>query len=351
MKKSSIFTLAGLALVAAVAFAQDGPYKVLKIAKVGGEGGFDYVYADSVGRKLYIPRSQSNPRISVYNLDTLELVGEIAGTGGHGVVVDPASHHGFSSSKPITMFDTETLKVIKTIDVEGGPDGIFFDTFNSRVWVFSHSKPNATIIDPKDGSIVGTIDLGGAPEQAASDGKGHIWVDLEDKDAVAAVDAAAMKVTATYDISSKAKTPAGLTYDAKNGVLFATCRAPAMMVALSAADGKVLDSFPIGGGTDGAGFNADTSEAFSSNGGDGTLTVLKSKGTNSFEVEQNVTTMPRAKTMTIDTKTGHILLIASEYGAPPAAPAAGQPPAGGRGGGRGGPAIPGSFSIIVVGAK
>ncbi len=349
MKKSRIFTVAGLALVVAVAFAQDGPYKVLKIAKVGGEGGFDYVYADSVGRKLYIPRSQSNPRISAYNLDTLELVGEIAGTGGHGVAVDPASHHGFSSSKPVTMFDTETLKVIKTIDVEGGPDGIFFDSYNSRVWVFSHSKPNATVIDPKDGSIVGTIDLGGAPEQAASDGKGHLWVDLEDKDAIAAVDANTLKVTATYDISSKGKGPAGLGYDPKSGVLFATCHDPAMMVAVSATDGKVLDAFPIGGGTDGGGFNPNTSEAFSSNGGDGTLTVVKSKGPNSFELVQNVKTMVRAKTMTVDTKTDHVLLIAAEYGPPPAPPAA--PAAGQAKGGRGGraPAIPGSFSIIVVG--
>ncbi len=167
MKKARIVTVAGLALVAALALAQDGPYKVLKTAKVGGEGGFDYVYADSDGRKLYIPRSGAGARVTVFNLDTLAPLGEIGTLGGHGVAVDPKSHHGFTSSKPVMMFDTESLKQIKTIDVEGGPDGIFSDPYNSRVWVFSHSKPNATIIDAKDGSVVGTMDLGGAPEQAA----------------------------------------------------------------------------------------------------------------------------------------------------------------------------------------
>jgi DNA-binding beta-propeller fold protein YncE len=347
MKTARIATAAGLALAAALSFAQDGPYKVLKIAKVGGDGGFDYVYADTDGRKLYVPRSGSSPRVSVYNLDTLAPISEITGTGGHGVAVDPKSHHGFASSKPVMMFDTESLKQIKTIDVEGGPDGIFFDPYNSRVWVFSHSKPNATVIDPKDGSIVGTMDLGGAPEQAASDGKGHLWVDLEDKDAIAAVDARNLKVTATYDISSKGKGPAGLGYDPKHEVLFASCHDPAMMVAVNAKDGKVLDAFPSGPGADGGGFNPKTSEAYSSNGGDGTLTVVKSNGPASFSLLQNVKTMPRAKTMTVDEKTGRIFLIAAEYGPPPAPPAD-APVGGAKKGGRA-PMIPDSFSIIMVG--
>jgi DNA-binding beta-propeller fold protein YncE len=350
MKSARIATVAGLALAAALAFAQDGPYKVLKIAKVGGDGGFDYVYADSGGRKLYVPRSGTNPRVSVYNLDTLAPITEITGSGGHGVAVDPKTHHGFASSKPVMMFDTESLKQIKTIDVDGGPDGIFFDPYNSRVWVFSHSKPNATVIDSKDGSIAGTMDLGGAPEQAASDGKGHLWVDLEDKDAIAAVDAKTMKVTATYDISSKAKGPAGLGYDPKHEILFATCHEPAMMVAVSARDGRLIDAFPIGPGTDGGGFNSRTSEAYSSNGGDGTLSIVKSTSPTSFSFLQNVKTMPRAKTMSIDEKTGHIFLIAAEYGPPPASPVD-APAGGGKIAGRGGraPMIPDSFSIIMVG--
>ncbi|MGA3098892.1 MAG: hypothetical protein ABSF25_20750, partial [Bryobacteraceae bacterium] len=106
-----------------------GPYKVLKTAKVGGDGGFDYVYADAAGRRLYIPRTGPNPRITVFNLDTLEKVGEIPNASAHGAAVDPKSGHGFATSRPIVMWDAKTLATIKTIDVQGGPDGILFDPF------------------------------------------------------------------------------------------------------------------------------------------------------------------------------------------------------------------------------
>jgi len=202
------------------------PYRVSKSVKVGGDGGFDYVYADSVGRRLYIPRTGPMPRITVYNLDTLEPSGQIANTSAHGVAVDPASHHGFASSKPVTMWDTETLAVIKTISVDGNPDGILFDPFNSRIWIFSHRAPNATVIDAKDGAIIGTMDLGGAPEQAATDGKGRLYVDIEDKDAIAVIDAKSLTVTARYDLSGKGGGPGGLALDAVNHVLFASATTP-----------------------------------------------------------------------------------------------------------------------------
>src|SRR6185369_16619688 len=114
-------------------------------------------------------------------LDTLKLVGEIPKVSGNGAAVDPKSGRGFASSKPVAMWDTKSLQLINTIEIQGGPDGILFDPFNQRVWVFSHSAPNATIIDARDGSVVGTLDLGGAPEQAVTDGNGLIYVDIEDK--------------------------------------------------------------------------------------------------------------------------------------------------------------------------
>ena len=321
---------------------QDGPYKVLKTSKVGGTGAFDYVYADAAGRRLYIPRAGNPARITVFDLDTLESVGEIPDANARGVAVSAKSGHGFASSKPITMWDTKTLAVIKKIDVEGGPDGIMYDAFNDRVWVFSHGMPHATVINASDGSIAGTIpDLGGAPEQAASDGKGHIYVDIEDKDNIAVVDAKALTVTGHYDVSGKGGTCAGLALDAKNNILFATCRNPANMVILNAGDGKVITTLPIGTGTDGAVFNPATMEAFSSQ-GDGTLTVVKENSPASFVVEQTVKTMPSAKTLTLDSKTGHILLIGAEYGAPP------TPPTPGGRAGRG-PMVADSFSILVVG--
>jgi DNA-binding beta-propeller fold protein YncE len=340
-----------ISALAAVAAAQDsGPNKVLQKARVGGDGRFDYVFADSEGRKLYVPRIGTSPRVSVYDLDSLKLLGEIPNVNARGVAVDPKTGHGFASSKPVAMFDTKTLAAIKSIDVDGGPDGILFDPFNQRVWVFSHRAPNATIIDSKDGSVVGTLDLGGAPEQAVTDGKGHMWVDLEDKDSIAAVDTKALKVTATYSLEGKGGGPGGLAFDAKNRVLFASCHEPAVMVVLNADSGKILDTLPIGTGTDGATFNPATMEAFSSN-GDGTLTVIKDDGGTKFSVEQNVQTMRGAKTLTLDSKTGRILMIAAEMQpAPPPPPDAapkGDQKGGGRG--RGGVMVPDSFTIVVVG--
>jgi hypothetical protein len=329
---------AALAAFALVGLAQQaGPYKVLKTAKVGGVGAFDYVYADADGRKLYIPRpGNPTPRITVFNLDTLEPAGEIPGANARGVAVSTKSGHAFASSKPITMWDTGNLANIKKIEVNGGPDGIMYDSFNDRVWVFSHGMPHATVINAADGTVAGTLDLGGAPEQAATDGKGHIYVDIEDMASIAVVDAKALTVTTHYDLTGKGGTCAGLAMDAKNNILFAACRNPANMVILNAADGKVITTLPIGTGVDGAVFNPSTMEAFSSQ-GDGTLTVIKENSPTSFVVEQTVQTMPSAKTLTLDSKTGHILLIGAEFGAPPA-------------GGRGrGPIVPDSFSILVVG--
>jgi len=338
----AIATLASIGL--AQQAAMSGPYKILKTAKVGGDGGFDYVFADSAGRRLYIPRRGPSGRITVFNLDTLEPVGEISGVNGHGVAVDPKVNHGFLTSSPVVMFDIKTLKPIKNIDVKGDPDGIFFDAFNERVYDLSHDAPNVTVIDAKDGSIVGTIDLGGMPEQAASDGKGHLYIDIEDKEKIAVVNTRTLAVTATYDLAGKGGTCAGLAMDRKNRILFATCRNPKTMVILNADDGNIIATLPIGTGTDGAAFNPNTMEAFSSQ-GDGTLTVVKEKSPTSFEVEQTVQTMTSAKTLSLDSKTNRILLIAAEFGPPPATPPPGTPP------GRPlrGEMIPNSFSILSVG--
>jgi DNA-binding beta-propeller fold protein YncE len=361
-----LFAAAGSARQAPAA----GPYAVVKTAKTGGTGGFDYIFADVVGRRLYIPRGGSRAvpatatapavaavagRISVFNLDTLEPVGEIPDTGGSGVAVDPKSGHGFSTSKPVSMFDTKTLKVIKTIDVGAAqPDGILFDAFNERIYVLSHPTMDATVIDAKDGTVLGTVDLGGAPEQAAADGKGRVYVDVSDKANVAVVDATAMKTIAHYDLGDKGNGLAGLALDAKNHVLFVACRnsgipaaqpAAPMMVILSSDDGRILTTLPLAGGSDGAVFNPATMEAFSTH-GNGTVTVVKEKGPTMFEVEQTLQTMVGAKTLTLDTKTNHVLTMTAEYGPAPA-PAAGAPP--GRGNPRG-PMLPDSFVILVVGA-
>jgi DNA-binding beta-propeller fold protein YncE len=336
-----IYGLAAVA-IAAQASAQ-GPYSVVQTAKVGGDGGFDYVYADSFGRRLYVPRMGPTSRVSVFDLDTFHPLGEISLAGAHGAAVDSKYHHGFASSNPVAMWDTDTLATIKTINVEGRPDGILGDPYNHRVYIFSHEAPNATVIDAKDGTVLGTIDLGGAPEQAVTDGHGHIYVDIEDKGSVAVVDAKTMKVTGNYDLAGKGAGCAGLAFDVKNHVLFVACREPQAMVMLDSRDGKFLGSVPIGRGCDGAVFNPHTGEAFSSQ-GDGTLTVIKETSPTTFVVEQTVQTPTGAKTLTLDSNTDRILLITAQYGAPPTDASANQ-----GGWRRRGPMVPGSFSIVVVG--
>ena len=339
-----------------------GPYRVLNRAKVGGEGGWDYIYADAAARRLYIPRGATqqgaSARLTIFNLDTLAAIGEIDGAGGHGAAVDPKSGHGFVSGKPVTMFDTKTMKTIKTIDPgAASPDGILFDAYNERVYVFSHPTKNATVIDAKDGSIVGTIDLGGTPEEGVADGKGKVYVVMQDMPgSVTVIDAKAMTATAHYPLGDIGRCN-GLALDASHGVLFAACAASgnppaqpaqAKMVVMSAADGKILTTLDMPGGSDGAVFNPSTGEAFATL-GNGKLFVVKEQSPASFEIEQVLDTMSGARTITLDSKTGRIFTMADEREpAPPAPPAAAGEQ--GRGRGRGfRPAVPGSFTILEIG--
>ena len=337
--------------LAAAAQQASGPYKILRTVKIGGEGGFDYVTADPDARILYVARSGPAGHIGVYNIDSLTQVGDMTGISAHGAAVDTSTGHGFATSNPVTMFDSKKFTVIKKVENQGSPDGYLNDPVNHRFYILSHRAPNITVLDDKDGSILGTIDIGGAPEQAVTDGKGKIYVDIEDKDAIAVIDAANMKMLGKYDISAKGGGCAGLAFDVKNQILFASCRDKNNMIILSAIDGHIITDLPIGVGSDGAVFNPATMEAFSSQ-GDGTLTVIKENSPTSFAVEQTVATPKGAKTITLDPKTGHLFLITAEWGpapAPAAPPADGSPAPAPRPGRNRGPMVPGSFSIIEVG--
>jgi DNA-binding beta-propeller fold protein YncE len=314
----SVLALAPSAVKAAVQdMAPSQPYRVIRSERVGGPGGWDYVFADSDNRRLYIPRGD---RITVFDLDSLKAVASIPGSHGvHGVAVDPVSHHAFSSSQPLLMWDSRTLAPIKTIAVQGNPDGILFESATERVYILSHRAPYVTVIDARDGAIVGTIDVGGAPEQAVSDGRGRVYVDVEDKDSVAVIDVRSLQVTGHFDLAGKGGGPAGLALDAENGILFAFCRNPATAVILDAGDGHLVATLPIGRGVDGAGFNPETHEAFGSQ-GDGTLTVIKEQTPAQFEVEQTVSTKAGARTSTLDRQTGHILLVTADRASSPPTP-------------------------------
>jgi DNA-binding beta-propeller fold protein YncE len=347
----AILMTTAMAISASMGMAQNttssGPNKVLKKIKVGGDGTFDYLSADIEGRRLYVPRNGPMGQLTVYNLDTLEPTGTIPSVKSGGAVVDPKSHHGFSTTRPITMWDANALTVIKTIDVGSRPDGIMFDAYNQRVWAFSHMPPYATVIDAKEGTVVGTVDLGGQPEQAVSDGKGTVYVNIMDKANVAVVDAKTLAVKAHYDLSAKqVDWGTGLSLDAKNHVLFAYYRLPSpVALILNADNGKIITTLPTAMNVDTVAFNPATMEAIST-AGDGTMIFIKENSPTSFEVEQRLQTMPGARTMVLDTKTNHVVTMAFEYG--PLPPDA-KPPVPGRI--ALGPAIPGSFTLMMVGRQ
>jgi len=293
-----------------------GPYVLLKTIKVGGDGGFYYIFADVKARRLYLPRNGPTGQLIVFNLDTLGSVGANANVSAGGATVDPKSHRGFSATKPITMRDANSLKVIKTIAVDGRPDGILFDPYSERVWILSRTPPYATVIDAKAGTVVETIDLGGAPKQALSDGKGSAYVNISDKANIAVVNAKTTAVTSHCDISSKATGGSGLALDVKNHVLFAYYRQPSPpVVIVNAENGNIITTLPTGIGVDTVAFNPATMEAISAEGG-GSMTFIKENSSTSFAVEQTLQTLPVTKTIALDAKTNHLLTMTAEFGPP-----------------------------------
>jgi DNA-binding beta-propeller fold protein YncE len=372
---SALMVVAPLTASRAQQPSTDGPYKVLMRAKVGGEGGTDYINANSDDRRLYITRNavralaatDSTPareavagRVTVFDLETLKPLGEIPNGGGNGAVVDAKTSHGFATSHPmLSMFDTKSMQMIKMIDPnEGNPapntqfsgDGIYFDASDSRVYIGSHPTKDLMVLDSHDGKILGRIELGGVPEQTISDGKGTLYAMLQDSaGSVAVVDQKTMKTTAHYPLGDVGRCN-GLALDAKNKILFAACAQSRtagqppqpMMIILNATTGKIITSLPLAGSSDGAVFNPQTMEAFSAH-GNGTLTVIKENSPTSFTVVENLQTMNGARTLTLDTKTGHIFVMSVERG-----PAPPPPPAGG-GRGAQAPVIPGSFTIVMIG--
>ena len=328
--------VAGIGLLAGSALAQtETPYKVLDTTQLMGIGGIDYVYADNDARRVYVPRGGST---FVFGLDSHVYIGAITNIGGRGVAVDTATHHGFSSSSPVGMFDTETMRKIKDIPVKGRPDGIMREPFTGKVFIFSHQAPSITVIDPKDGTVTGTIDVGGALEQGQSDGQGKLYVAVEDEKKIAVVDLKTMKVVTKYNLGAGAGEPAGLGFDVKNHILFAMCAKPNVCVVLNSDDGTVLTTLPIGSGTDGGGFNPATMEAFSSQ-RDGTLTIIKEKSPTSFAVTQTVPTKAGCKTCSLDTKNNRIVLICTERAPQATSPTPGAQQRGG----------PGYLDVLFVG--
>ena len=322
------------------------PYRILSIHKLGGQGGWDYLAANASTRELYIARSGPTGALHVYNLDTLKPIATIPIGTVHGAAIDNATHHGFATGSQVIMFDSLTHHIIKTIAIGGRPDGYLDDPITHHVYIFSHAEPNVTALDAVTGEILGTVNLGGEPEQSQLDGQGHLFLDVENKDRIAVVDTRSLKLLANYDVSSVGGGCSGLAIDAGRGVLFAACNDKHIMVILRSSDGKILTTLPIGAGCDGALFNPATQEAYSTQ-ADGTLTVIQESLApdaplfgSAFRVEQTLKTQPGARTITFDPNTGRIFTATADFEPTPAGQAVhhhDRVP------------LPGSFRLLVIG--
>jgi DNA-binding beta-propeller fold protein YncE len=314
----------------------DMGYKLQKTIKIGGDGGWDYLTFDPDAHRLYIARAT---RVQVLDVDKEKLVGEVADTPGvHGVALVPKRHRGFASNgrdNTVTIFDLETLKETARPKVGTRPDGILYDSASDRVFTFNAGSKDATAIDAEKGEVVGTVKLGGKPESAVADGKGMVFVNIEDKDEVVAFDAKDLSVKDHWAVVP-GKAPVGLAMDRAKHRLFVSCHNEKMVV-LDADNGKVLATPTIGKGTDYAVFDPATKLAFSSN-GDGTLTVIEEKTEGEFTVAGNVATQRGARTMALDPKTHNIYLATAKFKAP--APGERRPGI-----------EPDSFVILVVGKE
>jgi DNA-binding beta-propeller fold protein YncE len=315
-------------------------YAVKKRVTLGGEGGWDYLTVDPAARRLYVARST---RVMVLDADTLQSKGEIPDTAGvHGVAIASDLGRGFASdgrTGTITVFDLKTLAKVGEVKAGENPDAILYEPRTHRIFAFNGRSQDATVVDAAAATVAGTIPLGGKPEFAVEDGQGTVFVNIEDKSEIAALDPATMKVKARWPLAP-CEEPSGLAIDRAHARLFSVCDNKTMAIS-DARAGKVLASVPIGAGPDGAAFDPDRQLAFSSNGRDGTVTIVREVSPAKFEVAQTVTSALSARTIVLDPSTHLVYTVAARFGPPPS-PTPDQP--------RPRPSVlPGSFEVLVLG--
>ena len=342
MKTLCLVAYAALALPAS-AQPQPAPekpaYHMLQKVLLGGAGGWDYLTVDSSARRLYISRST---HVMVVDADTYAEVGDIPDTPGvHGIAIAPESGRGFTSNgrgDSVSIFDLKTLRSLGQIPVGKNPDAIIYDPATRRVFAFNGRSQDATAIDAATGTVVGTIALGGKPEFAAADGAGMVYVNLEDKSEVVALDSAKLAIQHRWPLKP-CEEPTGMAMDAQRRRLFIGC-GNRMLAVVDADSGRVIATPAIGEHVDAVAFDPATGLAFSSN-GDGTLTVVREDSPEKSTVVADVPTRKGARTMALDLKTHRAFLVTADFGPAPA-PTAEQP--------HPRPSIlPGTFTLLVYG--
>ena len=314
-------------------------FHLIKKIEVGGEGGWDYLFVDSDARRLYVSRST---HVVVLDVDSGKPVGDIPNTNGvHGVAIARECGRGFTSNgrdSSVTVFDLKTRDTLHRVRVERNPDAIIYDPATQRVFAFNRGSSSVSAIESAEGKVVGTIPLGGHPEFAATDGRGTIYVNLDDKSEVVAFDGRTLEVKSRWPLSP-GEDPSGMAMDREHRRLFIGCGNKKMIV-LNADNGHVVAALPIGDGVDATGFDPGTQLAFSSN-GEGTLTVVHEDSADSYSVVEDVVTQRGARTMALDMTTHHVFLATAQFGPLPAATAEHPHPRPN--------ALPGSFVILEFG--
>src|SRR5947208_6274464 len=304
MRRLILTVLCAAAPVALILAAATG-YHILSDIQVGGEGGWDYLTVDSAARRLYVSHGT---HVAVVDLDSNKVVGDIPDTPGvHGIALAPELNRGFISNgrgNTVTVFDLKTLKATGTVATGENPDSIRYDATSGRVFAFNGRSKSATAIDAKTGNVAATIPLPGKPEFSVADGKGHVFVNIEDTNEIVDIDAAKGTVTKKYALTG-CDGPSGLAIDTKARRLFSVCSNRVMAVSDPDA-GKVVATPAIGAGSDGAAFDPGTGYAFSSN-GDGTMTVVQQVG-GKWDVLENIATERGARTIALDEKTHKVYL-------------------------------------------
>jgi len=331
---------AAAAAGAAPAAAAPAGYHVHRTFAVGGDGGWDYLAFDSAARRLYITRST---RVVVLDPESGKVVGEIPNLSGvHGVALAPDLGRGFISngrSNKITVFDPQSLKVLSELESTGqNPDAILYDRASHRVFAFNGRSGSATAFEAASGKVAATIPLGGKPEFAASDGRGRVFVNIEDKNELVAIDAAKLAVAQRWPLPG-CEEPSGLSIDAAHQRLIVGCGNETALI-VDSASGLVVTRLPIGKGVDATGFDPGAGLGYASC-GDGTLTVMREATPDLWTVAEKATTRQGARTMAADEKTHEVYLATAEFGPRPAPTAAEPHPRP--------PIVPGSFVILVVG--
>ncbi|HEY3349655.1 MAG TPA: YncE family protein [Thermoanaerobaculia bacterium] len=341
--KSAALLLVSLVL-AAPGRAAEPPtagHRVVASFAVGGDGGWDYLTVDAASRRVFISRGT---HVAVIDADSGKVVGDIPGTEGvHGVALAPELKKGFTSNGragTVSVFDLGSLAVTATIKVTGeNPDAILYEPVSKRVFTFNGRGKNVTAIDAASGAVAGTLPVGGKPEFAVSDAAGIIYVNIEDTAEVVAFDAKSLAVKGRWKLAG-CEEPTGLSFDPKSNRIFAGCGNKVLAV-MSAKDGKMLGTAPIGDGCDGTAFDPSTGLVFASNGGEGTLTILRETAPGTYGVVETVPTRKSARTLALDPATHRVLLPAARFNPPP--PPSPENP-------RPRPvAVAGSFEVLVVG--